>query len=159
MYKGLRKGEIKFPRQLFSKLERSTVLLGLGRITEKRIFVSSAGQVDSTAPGGHPGQGTFMLMSLCVTSSNHILTVLQNKEFYLVFTHTHTKRRLSHFWPFRHQGTKHHPGSFVFVITKISFFKICIFIQHNKKFINNNVNKLHMNLRGKRGQIGIKKMF
>lgn len=135
-------------------------MLGLGRITEKRIFVSSTGQVDSSAPGGHPGQGTFMLMSLCVTSSNHMLTVLQvlqNKEFYLVFTKK--KRRLSHFWPFRHQETKHHPGSFVFVITKISFFKICIFIQHNKKFINNNVNKLHMNLREKRGQIGIKKMF
>lgn len=44
------KEEIKFPCQLFSKLERSAVLLGLGRITEKRIFVSSAGQVDSTAP-------------------------------------------------------------------------------------------------------------
>ena len=71
------KEEIKFPCQLFSKLEHSTVLLGLGRIIEKKIFVSSAGQVDSTAPGGHPGQGMFMLLSHHVSHpSSHMLSGL-----------------------------------------------------------------------------------
>lgn len=153
------KEEIKFPCQLFSKLEHNTVLLWLEGIIKKRTFVSSAGQVDSTAPGGIPGQGMFMLMSHHVSHpSNHTLTVLQNKEFYLVFAYKNGDFLASGLSGTERPNTTQVPLYLWFL--KSHFCKICIFIQHNRKFINNIVNKLHMNLREKKGgKLESKKCF
>lgn len=73
----------------------------------------------------------------CTHSISKIRTV--SCSFY-----QNSKWRLFHF---RHWEINHHSDSFVFVITETSFFKFLFLYNITKKFKNNNVNGLGMNLR------------